>query len=80
VSVTKGSDPFKLKLDGTNFQPGCSVKINGVTANGNQVYVSSTQLKQKGNSLKSQLPKGTAVSITVVNPDGGVSNAYSFTR
>ncbi len=80
LNVTKGSDPFKVKLAGTNFQPGCVVKINGATANGNQVYVSSTELKQKGDSLKSQLPKGTAVAITVVNPDGGVSNAYSFTR
>jgi PKD repeat protein len=80
LNVTKGSDTFKLNLTGTNFQPGCIVKINGAIAGGTQVYVSSTQLKQKGDSLKSQLPKGTAVAITVVNPDGGVSNAYSFTR
>jgi PKD repeat protein len=80
ATVTKGSDPFRIVINGTNFPPGCVVKINGVAANGNQVYVSSTQIKQKGDSLKSQLPKGTAVSITVVNPDGGVSNAYSFTR
>jgi len=79
-TVTKGSDPFKITLGGTNFQPGCVVKIDGATANGTQVYVSSTELKQKGDSLKSQLPKGTAVSITVVNPDGGTSNAHSFTR
>jgi len=80
AGVAKGSNPFKLTVTGTNFQPGCVVKINGVDANGTQVYVSSTEIKQKGDSLKSQLPKGTAVSITVVNPDGGVSNAYSFTR
>jgi len=80
ASVTKGSDPFRITLNGTNFQPGCVVKVSGTAANGTQVYKSSVQLVQKGDSLKSQLPKGTPVAITVVNPDGGVSNVYSFTR
>lgn len=74
------SGPFRLKVYGGGFAPGCVVKINGVNAPLTE-YKNSTLLQVKGGALlKALLPKGVPVLVTVVNPDGGLSNSASFTR
>jgi hypothetical protein len=74
--VTKASDPFRLKVYGSNFQSGAVVKINGTAVT--TVFKSGSLLVAK--QCKSLCPKGTAVQVTVTNPDGSTSAAFSFTR
>jgi len=79
-SVTKAGSPFRLHIYGTHFQAGCVVKING-TAVPFETFKDSTHVvAKKGSALKNMCPKGTAVQITVVNPDGGISNQFPYTR
>ncbi len=71
---------FRLKVYGTNFHVGCQVLINGVPAPRN-VFKNSAQVNARGPGLKSMLPKGVAVKISVRNnDDGGVSNTIDFVR
>ncbi len=76
TGVSKASNPFRLKVSGSNFQSGAVVKINGTSVT--TVFKSGSLLVAK--QVKSLCPKGTAVQVTVTNPDGGVSTAFSFTR
>jgi PKD repeat protein len=76
LASKKLTDPFRIVLFGTNFQPGCTATVNGtgVTVN----FVNSGKIKLL--NAKSLCPKGVPVPIVVTNPDGGVSNTYMFTR
>jgi PKD repeat protein len=79
-SVSKASSPFRLIILGTMFVSGCYVSVDGVAAP-STLYKSTTKLVAKGgNSLKVMIPKGVPVQITVVNPDGSVSNGFVYTR
>ena len=71
--------PVRLKVMGTNFKTGAAIKINGAAAPSTTVK-SVTQLLAKGSALKTLLPKGTQVMITVANTDGGESAPRAFTR
>jgi PKD repeat protein len=75
------TSPFRLRISGLNFHPGCTVLIDG-TSVPQTVWKSSALLVAKGGSaLKALVPKGTPVQITVVNhDDGGVSGSFPFTR
>ena len=80
--VTKVNDAsgFRLKVYGTNFHAGCTIRINGVAVP-TTVWKSSAQANAKGSGLKSMVPKGVTVKITVKNnDDGGTSADYSYTR
>jgi len=79
--VVKATDPFRLKISGTNFHSNCTVMVNGSPVP-SQVWKSSTQVNAKGGSaLKAMLPKGVTVQITVKNnDDGGVSANFPYTR
>ncbi|OYW01232.1 MAG: hypothetical protein B7X11_04160, partial [Acidobacteria bacterium 37-65-4] len=82
TGVTKIANPppLKLKLRGSNFHPNCTIRINGQAVPITQ-YKSATIIKAKGSGLKTMLPKGVTVQVTVVNnDDGGVSAAFPFTR
>lgn len=80
TSVSKATNPFRLHIYGSNFKPGCVVKIDG-NAVPTTTYKDSTHVvAKKGLALKNMCPKGQAVKITVVNPDGGISNEFSYTR
>ncbi len=79
ASVKKATNPFRLIIMGTGFQNNCKVKINNVEVP-TTAFKSSTKVVAKGKGLKNMVPKGQAVTITVVNPDGGVSNEYTYTR
>jgi PKD repeat protein len=78
VTVLAGP-PFQLKVSGTDFQSGCTVTIDGV-APPQVLYKTSTKILLGGASLKSMVPKGTAVCVDVHNPDGGDSDCFSYTR
>jgi hypothetical protein len=70
----------KLTLQGTNFESGCVVLIDGQPAPKSH-YDASTQVVAKGGAkLKKMLPKGRALAITVRNPGGQTSAPWSFTR
>ncbi len=80
TSVTKATNPFRLHIYGSKFKPGCVVKINGVAVPYVTYKDSTHVVAKKGAALKAMCPKGVTVKITVENPDGGVSNEFSYTR
>lgn len=73
-SVSAGSGPFVLGVRGTNF-------VNGskVTFNGRQL---ETTLLDPGELTANVLPQDIATAgsypVTVINPDGKVSNSVTF--
>ena len=74
-----GGSPFVLTLTGSNFHNPCTIFING-TAVPITKWKSATLLKGKGSGLKTMLPKGTPVQITVTNDDGISSAPFPYTR
>ncbi|HEY3380427.1 MAG TPA: PKD domain-containing protein [Vicinamibacterales bacterium] len=79
-TVTALSDPFRIRIDGANFQPGVRVFIGGSTVASADVHrVSSTRIDLSGEGVSSRFPRATPVSIRVVNPDGR-SATTSFAR
>ncbi|MCX7830454.1 MAG: PKD domain-containing protein [Acidobacteria bacterium] len=80
TSVTKVSNPFRLRIYGSKFKPGCIVKINNVAVPTTTYKDSTLVVAKKGAALKAMCPKGTAVTITVHNTDGGVSAGFTYTR
>jgi photosystem II stability/assembly factor-like uncharacterized protein len=79
TSIIAMTNPLRLKVLGTNFKVGATIRINGTPAPSTAVK-SDTKLLSKGSTLKTLLPKGTQVMVTVVNTDGGESEARAFTR
>jgi hypothetical protein len=79
-SVSKMGSPFRLSLTGGGFLPGAWVYINGASVPG-VAFKGPSNLKVKGGAaLKAMLPKGQPVCITVVNPNGGTTPCYTYTR
>jgi len=79
TSVRKAVNPFRLIVEGAGFQNGAQVLLGGSAAP-KTAFKSSTKVVAQGSALKGMLPKGQAVEIRVVNPDGGRSGPLSFTR
>ena len=78
AGVVKAANPFRLKISGQNFLVGCSVFI-GTQAAPQTVYKSAGLVVAKGGAaLKSMLPKGVAVCITVRNSDGTESECWTY--
>jgi hypothetical protein len=78
--VTALSNPFRLQIDGANFQQGVRVYIGSSTTAWSSVqYVSASRLVLRGENLSRQFPRGTTVTIRIVNPDGR-SVTTSYTR
>jgi hypothetical protein len=80
TSVSSATSPFRLKISGSNFQTGAAIKINDASVPSTIFKTSSLLVAKKGSELGAMAPKGTTVMITVVNPDGGVSEEFPFTR
>jgi PKD repeat protein len=80
TSVSKAGSPFRLKVLGSHFLAGCVVKIDGQAVPQTKFKNDGKVVAKKGRMLKAMVPKGQSVTITVVNPDGGISAGYSFTR
>lgn len=80
TNVAKGTNPFRLILKGSKFQPGCLVFI-GQAAAPIVSYKNSAQIVAKGGStLKAMVPKGVPVCVQVKNPDGVTGPCFSYTR
>ena len=80
-SVQKLSNPFRLKISGSNFHSDLKVYIGGDSNAWEYIkYKSSSEIVLRGgNALKSKFPKGVPVEIKIVNGDGG-SATYQYTR
>jgi M6 family metalloprotease-like protein len=82
-AISKLGNPFRLKLSGSNFQDGIKIYIGegaGKIEWTNFSRKSISQIVLKGGAtLKSHFPKGTAVTITLENSDGGSTTA-TYTR
>jgi hypothetical protein len=68
--VTAGA--FTLTVNGSGFQSGAVVKLNGAALSTS--FVSSTGLTATGSTSQT----GSAIPVTVTNPDGQVSAAYGI--
>jgi uncharacterized repeat protein (TIGR01451 family) len=81
LSVTKLGEPFRIRIDGTNFQPGIQVFIGSDTTPWPNVKLkNTTRITLKGGAtLKAKFPKNVPVTIRVVNPDGG-QDTFTFIR
>jgi len=78
--VSQLSNPFRLKLSGSGIQTGAKVYIGSSTSAWSSTQVqSSSSILLSGSGLKAKFPSGVAVTIRVVNPDGG-SASIKFTR
>ena len=73
--ATAGASAFTLTVSGINFVSGATVRWNG--ADRTTAFVSATQLRASVTAADVATP-GT-VPVTVLNPDGGLSNTMSFT-
>jgi len=84
LKVAKGSDPFRLKVQGWNFMAGSKVLVNGTeapkTTFKRQDRHGLATLVASGPGLKALVPKGEAVTITVLNPDGYRSVGFTYVR
>ena len=69
ISVSKLSDPFRIKLRGSNFQSSMKVYINDSLWTNVKWKSQSLIVIKGGKSLKSAL--GNKATIVLVNPDGG---------
>ncbi len=74
------TNPFRLRLAGKDFQAGASAFIDGAPSPGTNFKSAEKLILTGGKDLKALLPKGQAVSILVVNPDGGTSEPFDFAR
>jgi hypothetical protein len=79
TSVAAASNPFRLKVSGSGFEPGCTVRIDGVPAP-QTVFKNAGLLVAKGSGLKAMVARGVTVQVTVVSPDGRSSEPYPFQR
>ncbi len=81
TAVVKAGNPFRLKVSGSNFHVGCTVKINGVPVPTTKFKSVVLVVAKSGAALKAMVPVGVPVQITVTNnDDGGVSTPFSYTR
>ena len=80
-AVTGAGKPFRIKISGSTFQAGSVVFVgDDVTSWPSIGRKGESQLTLKqGRPLKARFPRGMAIRVKVVNPDGGTADA-SFTR
>ena len=80
-TFTSGGSPFKIKIDGSNFEKGAKVFIGSYTTAWTTAVVKSASLivLKGGKGLKARFPSGVSVTITIKNPDNGVGTG-SYTR
>lgn len=81
ASLVKSGKPYRVKITGSNLQPGVQVFIaaDATPWSGVKRKSDSQLILTKGPSLETRFPAGTPVQIRLVNPDGGQATA-TFTR
>ena len=77
--VTPATSPFRLKIAGTNFKPGCKITLGGWPVS-QVAFKSSGQVNAVGSEVKAHVPKGQAVQIVVINSDGSQNLPFTYTR
>jgi len=80
TDVWKRGRPFRLKVYGSNFQPGAWVYIDGLPAPKVKFKHSGLIVAKKGRRLKAMCPRGVEVCIQVINPSGNTSACCGYTR
>ncbi len=81
TSVQHLGNPFRLRVLGSNFHPGCILRINGNPAPATSFKNNGKLVAKGGAALKAMVPAGVLVQITVLNTDdGGVSAPFPFSR
>jgi len=80
TKVKKLTRPFRLKIKGRDFQPGCTVFIDGSAVPQTAFKKASKIVAKKKKPLKEMVPKGQEVCVQVLNPDGGISDCFWYTR
>jgi PKD repeat protein len=80
-SIAKAGSPFRLKVNGSNFQEGIQVYIGTDQTPWASVTRKSASLVviKGGSSLKAKFPQGQSVMMWFVNPDHGQTSA-TYTR
>jgi hypothetical protein len=68
--MKKLSQPFRIKVEGSGFQPGIRVRINGADWTDVRLKGAGRLLIEGGAALKSAVPKDTLIHFEFVNPDG----------
>ena len=80
TAVQAVGSPFRLFVAGAGFLPGATIAVDGVRVP-TTVYKNSSMLVAKGGAaLKAMVPRGTWVTVSVMNPDGTTSTGYDFIR
>jgi uncharacterized protein (TIGR03437 family) len=75
VSVPVGSDATTITVNGSGFQQGAVVQVNG--ASFTTTFVNNTMLRFTMD--KSNLTQAATLQVTVVNPQSAASTALTFT-
>jgi len=79
TAVAAQSNPFRLKVTGSDFMNGCTATINDSPVP-QVVFKTPTSLIFKGSGLKALVPKGATECVKVINPDGTPSDCYNYIR
>ena len=80
TSVTGLFNFSSLQIIGSGFERGCTVTVGGMSVP-RTTFKSGTQVNANGGrALRAMIPQGVTVQIQVLNPDGGRSAAFAFTR
>ncbi len=80
VELEQPGKKYRIRVEGTNFQPGLSVYIGSDTTPWRKAKLTARGITLgSGRALKDRFPPGISVSVRVVNPDGG-SASLGFTR
>ena len=79
ASVRAVTPPLRLAVSGTGFQSGCRVAIGGSPVSNTQ-FKGGSKVMAQDSGLKTMVPKGVPVQITVTNLDGTASASFTFTR
>lgn len=74
-SATAGGPAFTLTVNGSNFVSGATVRWNGAARS--TTFASATQLTAA--IPASDIAAAGSATVSVANPDGGVSGAFVFT-
>ena len=81
AGIAKAGSPFRLVVLGSNFHPGCAVRVEGSPVPSTTYKDSGRIVAKRGRALKAMVPAGVPVRITVLNTDdGGVSAPFIYTR
>lgn len=75
VAIDDDAASHDVTVTGTGFVRGCSVEVDGSTANGATTFTSATTLVRAVATGHATIVAAESVAVVVVNPDGKRSNS-----